>query len=236
MNNKISSGAIILGISIIIGLSSLGYLLGNSFIETKKLDRTIIVKGLSEKEVLSDKVVFPIQFKIVGNNLNSIYEQLKNDNQKIITFLIANGLDKSEISISSPNIEDKALYQSENNKSTFRYIATQLVTIYSTKVQIVYNLNTKIGELLKENVASEVNSYTVDYSYNNLNSIKPQMIEEATKNARDVAEKFAQDSKSSLGKIKRANQGQFIITDSDIHNPHIKKIRIVSTIEYYLVD
>ncbi|MGL5124254.1 MAG: SIMPL domain-containing protein [Fusobacteriaceae bacterium] len=236
MKNKIINGALILGCSVIIGLSSLGYLLGNSFIETKKLDRTIVVKGLSEKEVLSDKVVFPIQFKIVGNNLNTLYEQLKNDNQKIIDFLLANGLERNEISISSPSIEDRALYQSENNKSTYRYIATQLVTLYSTKVEAVYNLNTKIGELLKENVASEVNSYAVNYSYNNLNSIKPQMIEEATKNARDVAEKFAQDSKSSLGKIKRANQGQFLITNSDVHNPHIKKVRIVSTIEYYLVD
>ncbi len=237
MKNKISSGAIILGVSVIIGLSSLGYLLGNSFIETKKLDRTIVVKGLSEKEVLSDKVVFPISFKVVGNDLKDIYEQLKSDNQKIITFLITNGLNKNEISISSPNIEDKVLYQYENNKSTFRYIATQTITIYSPKVEIVYNLNAKIGELVKDDVAiSGINQYEVEYSYTKLNSIKPKMIEDATKNARDVAEKFAKDSKSSLGKIKRANQGQFAISDRDIHNPQIKKVRVVSTVEYYLVD
>ncbi|MGL6154369.1 MAG: hypothetical protein ACRC0W_04470, partial [Cetobacterium sp.] len=76
----------------------------------------------------------------------------------------------------------------------------------------------------------------VDYLYTGLNSIKPSMIEEATTNAREVAEKFAKDSKSSLGKIKSANQGQFVIENRDQHNPQIKKVRVVSTVEYYLVD
>jgi len=69
-----------------------------------------------------------------------------------------------------------------------------------------------------------------------LNDIKPAMIEEATRNAREVAEKFAADSSSTLGKIKLARQGQFSITDRDQNNPHIKKVRVVSTIAYYLSD
>ena len=76
----------------------------------------------------------------------------------------------------------------------------------------------------------------MDYIYTGLNSIKPSMIETATKNAREVAEKFAKDSNSTLGKIKNANQGQFIIENRDQHNPQIKKVRVVSTVEYYLTD
>ncbi len=62
------------------------------------------------------------------------------------------------------------------------------------------------------------------------------MVEEATMKAREVAKKFAKDSNSSLGKIKGATQGQFSISPRDRHNPHIKKIRVVSTVEYYFSD
>ncbi|MBW2072165.1 MAG: SIMPL domain-containing protein, partial [Deltaproteobacteria bacterium] len=72
--------------------------------------------------------------------------------------------------------------------------------------------------------------------FTGLNKIKPEMIQEATAKAREVALKFAEDSKSKLGKIKRASQGQFSIKPRDKNNPHLKKIRVVSTVEYYLSD
>ncbi|WP_422490326.1 hypothetical protein [Endozoicomonas sp. ALE010] len=75
-----------------------------------------------------------------------------------------------------------------------------------------------------------------EYLFTRLNDVKPEMIEEATRKAREVAEKFASDSQSELGKIKRASQGQFSISDRDRNNPHIKKVRVVATIEYYLSD
>ena len=71
--------------------------------------------------------------------------------------------------------------------------------------------------------------HRTQYLYQGLNDIKPQMIEEATQNARLVAEKFAPDSASQLGKIQSARQGQFSISDRDSNNPHVKKVRVVST-------
>jgi hypothetical protein len=62
------------------------------------------------------------------------------------------------------------------------------------------------------------------------------MVEEATKNAREVAVKFAQDSHSKLGKIKNASQGLFSIQSRDSSTPYIKKVRVVTTVEYYLSD
>jgi len=62
------------------------------------------------------------------------------------------------------------------------------------------------------------------------------MIAEATANARQAADKFASDSDSKLGKIKTASQGQFSIDNSDSSTPFIKKVRVVSTIIYYLED
>jgi hypothetical protein len=96
----------------------------------------------------------------------------------------------------------------------------------------------KLVELGKQGIAISGENYeskTV-FLFTKLNDIKPVMIEEATKNARTVAEKFAQDSKSKLGRIRSASQGQFSIDDRDSNTPFIKKVRVVSTIQYYLSD
>lgn len=237
MSKKIST-AIILGVSAIIGLSSLGFFISNGIIETTKLSRVVNVKGLSEKEVMADTVIWPIEFKVTGNNLKDIYTLLKKSESKIIEFLSTNGLETGEISISQPNIEDRSLYEYAGNKSTYKYIGSKVITVYSNKVGTVTDLSQKIGELLKEGVSLSSTKYEnkMQYSFTKLNDLKPVMIEEATKNAREVAEKFAKDSNSVLGKIKSANQGLFSITDRDQYNPQIKKIRVVSTVEYYLTD
>ena len=93
-------------------------------------------------------------------------------------------------------------------------------------------------ELGKQGIAFTGDPYQnqVEYLFTRLNGIKPEMIEEATRNAREVAQKFAEDSRSRLGKIRRASQGQFSIEPRDTNNPHIKKVRVVSTVEYYLSD
>ncbi|MCJ8343871.1 MAG: SIMPL domain-containing protein [Cetobacterium sp.] len=237
MENKGRCTGLILGVSIFLGLSSLGYLLGNSYLKGKELNRVVSVKGLAEKEVKANLVLWPIDFRVTGNNLERIYDSLEKDNNKIIGFLESKGITKDEITVSAPKIEDKALY-GDMNKMEFRYIANRTITVYSTKVDLVYKLTNEIGELVKKNIALNTNQYGsyVDYIYTGLNSIKPSMIETATKNAREVAEKFAKDSNSTLGKIKNANQGQFIIENRDQHNPQIKKVRVVSTVEYYLTD
>ena len=74
----------------------------------------------------------------------------------------------------------------------------------------------------------------MEFQYEGLNDIKPQMIEEATRNAREAAEKFAKDSDSRLGKIRTANQGTFTIENRDSNTPYIKKVRVVTSVTYYL--
>ncbi len=95
-----------------------------------------------------------------------------------------------------------------------------------------------LSKLGKQGIVFTAGNYQTqtEYIFTRLNEVKPEMIEEATRKAREVAQKFASDSQSALGKIKRASQGQFSILPRDKNNPHIKKIRVVSTIEYYLSD
>jgi hypothetical protein len=228
----------ILGGCILFGLAFLGFFLGGSLIKFKAFERTVTVKGLSEKEVPADIVLWPISFMAVSNDLTELYARVEENTGKIMAYLAANGFENREINVSSPKIEDKLAQGYEKERIEFRYAANQTVTVYTGKVDAARTAMSKLIELGKTGILFTDNTYenSVEYLFTGLNAIKPQMVEEATVSAREVAEKFAKDSKSRLGKIKMASQGQFSITDRDKNNPHIKTIRVVSTVEYYLSD
>lgn len=233
-----TKSSLIIGISLILGLSSLGYIAGKSLITSKELERTIVVKGLAQKEVKANLVIWPIKFLKADNNITNLYVSLEADALKITAFLLESGFKESEISLSAPSITDKfAQNYGNSNQIKFRYSGIQAITVYTNKVDLARKAMIDVSQLGQEGIAF-VNNYDsrVEYVYNQLNAIKPQMIEEATKSARETAKKFADDSKSNLGKIKKARQGQFSIQARDTSTPYIKKVRIVSTIEYYLVD
>jgi len=235
--NKIS--AFVLGVFIFFGLSSLGYLLGGAAIEYKQYERSVTVKGLSEREYKSDIVIWPIQFTAAGNDIGSLYSSIEENTLKIKKFLEENGISSEEITFASPAITDKSAQQyGSNNKPAFRYAAIQTVTVYSKNIDAVRSVMSSLSELGKKGIVFTGGNYQskTEYIFTRLNEIKPEMIEEATRKAREVAQKFATDSKSKLGKIKKASQGQFSINARDNNNPHIKKIRVVSTVEYYLSD
>ncbi|MFO7555128.1 MAG: SIMPL domain-containing protein [Desulfobacterales bacterium] len=230
--------AIILGVCILLGLVFLGFFLGSSAIKFKEYERTVTVKGLSEKEYPADIALWPIHFSSADNDLAELYAFIQRDTKEIIDFLIDNGFEKEEITVSPPDIIDKLSQGYEKSKIEFRYTATQTVTVYSEKIQNVRSAMNKLAELGKKGIAFTADRYpdSTEYLFTRLNEIKPAMVEEATTKAREVAEKFAKDSNSRLGKIKKASQGQFSIINRDKNNPHIKKIRVVSTVEYYLSD
>ena len=231
--------SLVLGVFIFLGLTSLGYLLGNSAIKFKEYERTVTVKGLSEKEFGADIVIWPIQFTAAGNNLEELYEAIDGNTTKISEFLAGKGVDKKEISFTTPSITDKSAQQYGNEaKAEFRYTAIQTVTVYSSAIDSVRKVMGGLSELGKKGIVFTSGDYQsqTEYLFTRLNEVKPEMIEEATRKAREVAEKFASDSKSTLGKIRKATQGQFSITARDKNNPHIKKVRVVSTVEYYLSD
>lgn len=218
-----------------VGLLLLGMCIKSGFNSFSNRDRSVSVKGLAEMEVPADKVTWPLTYKCLGNDMITLYDDIKQSTQTIIQFLKSKGIDESEISVSAPDIYDsKAERWGGNEKATYRYNVSSVITVTSTKVDTVRNLTSELGELLKRGIA--VSSNYVSYEYTGLNKIKPQMIEEATKNARAAAEKFAKDSGSKLGKIRHANQGQFSIDNRDENTPYIKKVRVVTTIDYSLED
>jgi uncharacterized protein len=239
MNSKRISEAIILGAFLCAGLVILGALISSSVVKIKSLDRTVTVKGLSEREVPANIAIWPIKFSEADNNLSNLYSVLQKNSEIIIEFLKKNGFTDDDISISAIAVIDRqAQGYGDMNKIKFRYSANSTISVYSKKVDTVRNTMKKLVELGKQGIAIVGQDYDTktQFLFTNLNEIKPEMIEEATKNARKVALKFAKDSNSKLGKIKKARQGQFSINDRDSNTPHIKKVRVVSTLEYYLSD
>lgn len=230
--------AVVLGLSIFLGLSFLGWLLAHAAISVKEYERTVTVKGLSEQEFMADVVIWPIQFTLAGNNLPTLYQDIDRNTRTIIEFLSSQGIEREDISLGTPAITDKSAQQyGGQDRAEFRYTGMQTVTVYSENIATVRAVMSQLSELGKQGIVLTGNNYQSQTEYLfRLNEVKPEMIEEATRKAREVAEKFAEDSDSKLGKIRRARQGQFSISPRDNNNPHIKKVRVVSTIEYYLSD
>lgn len=239
MTEQHKTASLILGLSIFLGLLGLGYLLGHAAIQFKEYERSVTVKGLSEHEYDADIVLWPIQFTAASNDIAGLYSVIEASTGSIRGFLEANGFAPEEISVASPTITDKLAQQyGDGSKAEFRYTANQIVTVYSGKIATARAVMTKLPELGKQGIVLTGGNHEsqTEYLFTRLNEVKPAMIEEATRQAREVAEKFAADSQSTLGKIRQASQGQFSITDRDKNNPHIKKVRVVSTVEYYLSD
>lgn len=219
-----------------VGLLLLGVNLRKSVNDYVAKDRIVTVKGLAEMEVEANKVVWPLMFKDVGDDPARIYTNMNQKNQAIVKFLHDNGITDDEISIAPPEVIDMQAERYGNTNTPYRYIATSVITVTSSHVAKVRALMSEQAELLKQGIAITGGDYryNVSYEFTGLNAIKPQMIEEATRNARAAAEKFAKDSDSRLGKIRNASQGQFSISDRDANTPYIKSVRVVTTVNYYL--
>jgi len=239
MTDHAIKSASILGILLCIGLLGLGFQIGQSVLAVKTLDRTVTVKGLSEREVEADTAIWPITFNEAGNDLNDLFSSIQQKNTLITAFLTRQGFPMTAISVAPPGIVDKqAQGYSGSERIKFRYAAHSTITVYTDDVAGVRQAMQNMVELGKAGIAFAGRGYQAqtEFLFTGLNRIKPDMIQEATRNAREVAAKFAKDSQSRLGKIKQARQGQFSINNRDSNTPHIKKVRVVSTITYYLSD
>ncbi|MPY21514.1 SIMPL domain-containing protein [Shewanella psychropiezotolerans] len=238
MNKNNAISALILGSLLCFGLALLGYGIGHSLIEMKSMDRTVTVKGLAEQEVKANVAIWPIRFTEVDNDLTTLYQTVQTQTDKVISFLLKQGFTIDEISSSQPSIEDRQAQGYVDPNVKYRYAAKVTISIYTQRVDLLLESRQNMLELAKEGIAISNQDYNsrTEFLFTELNSVKPAMVQAATTNARQIADKFAQDSDSVLGKIKNASQGQFSISDRDSNTPYIKRVRVVSTLTYYLKD
>ncbi len=232
--NKYIAPAALLAVAVMTS----AWLVKDTILEVKSMERSVRVKGLAEQEVKADTVIWPVFYRDADNDLEALVERIESKNSAIRAFLTLHGFASEELSVSAPSITDKYAQEYGQNAEGFLYVAKSGITVYSNSPDKVAQALSKLNELAKQGIAITKDDYQnrVEYLFTGLNDIKPQMVQEATQKAREVAVKFAKDSDSVLGKIKSARQGQFSIRDRDSNTPQIKIVRVVTSVEYYLSD
>jgi hypothetical protein len=225
-------------------------LVSNSFLKARLLDRTVIVKGLAEKEISADLAIWPITIAATGNNLSEINKKIETDRATIISFLVDQGFNKEDISLGNYQLNDLMINSyRDSNIQNARYIINATIVLKSKDVDLVDKVSKNKNLIVQKGIIFGTdgnNNGEPYYEYTKFNDIKPEMLTEAIKNARLSAERFANDSGSKVGQLKKANQGIFAIspalqTSSDdyLNNQMAsksinKKIRVVTTLEYFL--
>jgi len=236
MKNNLLLPALLLAAALVIA----GYFIGNMHKTGKEYDRYVQVKGLSEREVQADLAVWPINAVLTGNDLKTLKGNIQNQNNQVYQFFLDQGFNDDELTKGMVNITDARsnLYNNNNTYTGFRYLSKSEFTVRTKDIKkLQMALSESLNLMSKGIVLGSKNEWRpIEYIYTGLNELKPPMIEEATKNARLVAEKFARDSDSKVGPIRVARQGQFSINDRDQNTPEIKIIRVVSTIDYQLIN
>jgi len=232
-----------------LGLVFGGWILGSEIRGVRMADRYVTVRGLAERDVKSDLAIWRLPFIEGGNDLQDTFARSQKDQHMVLDFLAQQGIPKSDISLGQPSVTDMAAnqYSSANSRAN-RFIVQQQVTVRSSDVDKVAAAVQKTSQLVARGVVLGTGQgYAaggVSYLFTALNTIKPAMITEATRNARVAAERFAADSHSKVGMIRQATQGLFTITDADSPGEGrgtyeaggiMKKVRVVTTVEYYLV-
>jgi hypothetical protein len=221
---------------IAVGLALGGWFVGRGLLVARSSDRFVTVKGLAEREVPANLALWPIVFTETSDDLVALQERVEASQAKILRFL-GTQFPPTEVSVSAPRITDREVqgFMPPPGQRIERYVAEATVTVRTAQIDAARQAMARSGELVKQGVAL-IRSYEYDtqYLFTALEEIKPEMIAEATRDARSAAEQFAEDSGSKVGAIRSAQQGYFSIEDRDRFSPEHKQVRVVTTIEYFL--
>ncbi len=220
-------------------LLAAGFVLAGGLVRSRAGERVVTVRGLAEREVEADLAVWPITFGVASDSLGDLGTQIGRGIEVILAFLAEAGVDPSDVTTAPPAIRDARVepYGMSGEEEPFRYSAQATVLVRSSDVETVRTAMERSLELLGRGVAVARNYESQSqFIYTALNEIKPEMIAEATRNAREAARQFAEDSGSEVGKIMRATQGLFTIEDVDSSMPHRKIVRVVTTVDFLLTD
>jgi hypothetical protein len=216
-----------------LGLAAAGYFVGHGISERGAGRRIISVKGLSEREVPASVATWTIGYSSTGNDLGEINRKLAESTKAVVTFLKEAGFPETDMAVQPPAVRDTSMDVREKDSPPppERYRADQSVLLRTSKVDAIKPALASASNLMVSGVLLSGKSEP-NYIFNQVNEIKPGMIQEATKNARIAAEQFSRDSQTTLGKLRNATQGWFQIENRDAATPERKVVRVVVDVEY----
>jgi hypothetical protein len=227
------------------GLSLGGWLVGRGVARVRGQERTVSVKGVSEREARADLAIWPLRLSAAAEDLATANATLAENVATVRAFLAANGLSGAgtEVSVQEFTVSD-ARTQQGGFQGGSRYVIRQTLVVRTTRPDRVLAASQRVADLVQQGVVltsgQEFGGGGPTFVFTQLNALKPPMIAEATARAREAAEQFARDSRSTLGGIHRATQGYFEILPRDQaqgiteESQPVKRVRVVTTVEYQL--
>ena len=227
----------VLGACLVLALAVFGVQLNRAVRKGREFDRYLTVRGLSEREVKADLAIWPIRFSVHAEELGALKKAMERDRDTVLAFLAAAGIDPKEVALGLPTLSDRLDEKIQGGKpELLRYKGTTTLVVRSADVDRVKAAIQKVDVLLEKGVSLANNEYSdrPEFLFTAVAAAKPDMIREATANARAAAEKFAQDSHTRVGGIRRASQGLMEINDRDAASPEQKSLRIVTTIDFFM--
>jgi len=218
------------------GITLSGFFIAYALQDSRSYRRHVQVKGLSERIVKADQAIWSIQFRYASDELSQLYQGVAKAQSDIKNFLLDLNIDSKEISVNPISVSDNQNNSYNSNQLAKRFSANGGITIATSDVNKISSSIQKTGDLVKDGVI--VTSSNVQYRFTSLNQIKPEMLNEATVNAKKSAMSFAVNANAKLGSIQSARQGIFSINDANSEYNSgatiMKKVRIVTTISFYL--
>ncbi len=239
-NGLTNLGLIVLSAALVLA----GWFVGNGFFKGRAGERYVTVKGLAERDVEADIGLWPIKFVAGDDNLGTAQYRIEQSKRAVTFFLKRHGIDSASVALQDMSVVDMQAERYRSGQPGNRFIITQTLMVRTSDPKLILNASQDVGKLVEVGVVMTTGDYGTGptYVFTRLNDLKPEMIAEATKNARQAGEQFAKDSGSKLGKIRRAYQGTFEILPRDrapgiMENIQLgKTVRVVSTVEYFLKD
>jgi hypothetical protein len=246
--NRLPAAAV-LGLLVAIGLAVAGYFVSDTLYKGRAASNTVTVKGFAERDVKADLALWQFSYALTGGDLAQLYARSSENEKTLTDFLVQKGFSKAEIKPGSVQLEDLLAnqYRTNNIPADKRYILRNTIAVRSTAVERVESTQRALNDLIRQGIVLTGNS--VDFQFTRLNDIKAAMLRDATKNARDAAQQFANDAGSRVGSIQSATQGFFSIGARDSaaqgtggEGGYVppqassidKKVRVVVTLTYYL--
>jgi hypothetical protein len=226
-----------------LGVACGGFLAGDALIKSRLGYRVVTVKGLSEREAKSNLGFWPIRFVTTGATLEDARGKLETSEKSVKSFLNSKGFTDQDMQVQNIQVEDRAAgYNQQGTPEDARFVLTEDLLVKSTEVDKLADASKMVGDLLKSGVVFSADAYNAgpSFIFTKVNDLKGEMITEATKRAKEAADKFALESGAAVGAIQDANQGIIEITPAiEIPNDRpekqiMKKVRVVTTITYFL--
>ena len=246
MTLKYPEPVVLAALLLALGSAAGGALIGNGFARGRETERYVTVKGISEREARADVAFWPLRLVVADNDLAVAHTRLRSQVALVRAFLARHELDTAQVELQGFSVADANTDQYRQGGVANRYVIRQMIMVRSDKPDVVLAASQQVGELVGAGVVlssgEEYGAGGPTFVFTGLNALKPAMIAEATARARESAEQFARDSKSTLGGIRRASQGVFEILPRDQApgigqgSQIVKTVRVVSTVDFSLRD